>query len=97
MSRHPIADLLDLLGRRWALRVLWELRGDALAYRELRAGCEEMSTSVLAQRLRDLREAGIVDQRDGAYALTPRGRELLAHLAPLNAFAKRWAQAQRRA
>jgi DNA-binding HxlR family transcriptional regulator len=87
--RHPIADLFDLLGRRWALRVLWELRDEPLRYAELRARCEEMSTSVLAQRLRDLTEAGIVEQRDGAYALTASGRELLDHLAPLNHWAKR--------
>ena len=87
--RHPIADLFDLLGRRWALRVLWELRDEPLRYAELRARCEEMSTSVLAQRLRDLSEAGIVEQRDGAYALTASGRELLDHLAPLNDWAKK--------
>jgi DNA-binding HxlR family transcriptional regulator len=87
--RHPIADLFDLLGRRWALRVLWELRAEPLRYAELRARCEEMSTSVLAQRLRELADAGIVEQRDGAYALTTAGRELLEHLAPLNDWAKK--------
>jgi DNA-binding HxlR family transcriptional regulator len=86
--RHPIADLFDLLGRRWALRVLWELRDEPLRYAELRARCEEMSTSVLAQRLRDLTDAGIVELRDGAYALTRSGRELLNHLRPLNEWAK---------
>jgi DNA-binding HxlR family transcriptional regulator len=89
--RHPISDLLDLLGRRWALRLLWELRDDPRTFRELRIACDEMSTSVLSQRLRDLADAGIVERRDTTYGLTQRGRELLAVLAPLNAFAKRWA------
>lgn len=88
--RHPIADLLDLLGRRWALRVLWELRGEPRTYRELRIACDEMSTSVLSQRLRELDRAGIVERADGEYRLTTTGRELLGHLAGLNAFAKRW-------
>ena len=87
--RHAIADLFDLLGRRWALRVLWELRDDPLRYAELRVRCEEMSTSVLAQRLRELSDAGIVEQHEGAYALTGSGRELLGHLAPLNEWSKR--------
>jgi DNA-binding HxlR family transcriptional regulator len=70
------------------LRVLWELRDEPLRYAELRARCEEMSTSVLAQRLRDLSEAEIVEQHDGAYSLTAAGRELLEHLTPLSDWAR---------
>ena len=69
--------------------MLWELRDEPLRYAELRARCEEMSTSVLAQRLRELAEAGIVEQRDGAYALTKTGRELNERLLPLNEWARR--------
>ena len=57
---RPIMALLDLLGRRWTLRVLWELREEGLGFRELQARCDAMSASVLSQRLRELREAGIV-------------------------------------
>jgi len=82
---------LDLLGRRWALRVLWELRdGSPATFRELRDRCDQMSTSVLNQRLGELREAGIVEAAAGGYKLTKRGQELLEALAPLNAWAKRW-------
>ena len=82
---------LDLLGRRWALRVLWELRdGSPATFRELRDRCDQMSTSVLNQRLGELREAGIVEAAAGGYKLTKRGTELLEALAPLNAWAKRW-------
>lgn len=88
--RHAISDLLDLLGRRWTLRVLWELRADPLTFGALRAACSDMSTSVLSERLAELREARLVEQAGGAYGLTPTGRELLTHLAPLNAFADRW-------
>ena len=57
---------LDLLGRRWTLRVLWELRdGSAASFRELRERCDTMSTSVLNQRLTELREAGLVEHRRG--------------------------------
>jgi DNA-binding HxlR family transcriptional regulator len=82
---------LDLLGRRWTLRVLWELRdGSAASFRELRERCDSMSTSVLNQRLAELREAGLVEQDAGGYRLTKRGAELRDALAPLDAWAKRW-------
>lgn len=85
--------LLDLLGRRWALRVLWELRsGEAVSYAALREASDRMSTSVLATRLRDLVEAGLVERQDGgAYRLTDTGARLLETLGPLDAFAREWA------
>ena len=90
-SRHAIQDLLDLLGRRWALRILWELRGpDPRPFNELHRACGEMSTSVLTTRLNELTEARIVERGRRGYALTAQGRELLGHLEPLNAFANRW-------
>jgi DNA-binding HxlR family transcriptional regulator len=58
---RPIMALLDLLGRRWTLRILWELRSDALGFRELQSRCDDMSASVLNQRLGELREAGVVE------------------------------------
>jgi DNA-binding HxlR family transcriptional regulator len=86
--------LLDLLGRRWALRVLWELRaGESLTFRELQARCAEVSSSVLNDRLRELRGAGIVTARQGhGYALTREGAQLLDNLQPLDGWANRWAR-----
>ena len=88
---------LDLLGRRWALRVLWELRdGDALSFRELRERCDSMSTSVLNQRLAELRDAGVVEAGAGGYRLTRSGRDLKEAIAPLDSWAKRWAASRKR-
>lgn len=84
--------LLDLLGRRWMLRVMWELRSDPLGFRELQAICDDMSPSVLSQRLRDLSDAGIVESNDGTYRLTAEGRELGQSMMPLHAWAERWAK-----
>lgn len=81
---------LDLLGRRWALRVLWELRDGPLSFRELRARCDQMSTSVLNQRLAELRDAGLVES-DSGYRLTKMGMQLQDSLEPLDRWAKRWA------
>jgi DNA-binding HxlR family transcriptional regulator len=88
---RPIMALLDLLGRRWALRVIWELRARPVpTFRELQARCGGMSSSVLADRLRELGEAGIVDHGGDGYALTAQGRDLLDRLAPLDEWAARW-------
>jgi DNA-binding HxlR family transcriptional regulator len=83
--------LLDLLGRRWALRILWELGHGPATFAALQARCDGMSPSVLNQRLGELREAGVVAPGDGGYALTPSGVELCRPLAELDAWAKRWA------
>lgn len=89
---RPIMALLDLLGRRWTLRVLWELHDDTLNFRELRARCDSMSPSVLNERLAELREAGIVEHTDDGYRLTADGRELLRTFKPMSQWAKRWAR-----
>ena len=89
---RPVMVLLDLLGRRWALRILWELRAETLNFRELRTRCDSMSPSVLNQRLAELRDTGIVEMTDGGYCLTRDGTELLLALAPIDKWAKRWAR-----
>jgi len=85
----PVEDALDLLGRRWALRLVWELRRSTLSFSELR-GRIGISPSVLSARLGELVDADVLE-RDGGrrYRLTGRGRELARILYELN----RWAQA----
>jgi DNA-binding HxlR family transcriptional regulator len=85
--------LFDLLGRRWALRIIWELRDGGLTFRDLQARCEGMSSSVLNQRLRELREAGIVTAAtEEGYTLSDDGQALLTALSPLHDWAARWAR-----
>lgn len=83
--------LLDLLGRRWTLRVVWELRGEPQNFRQLRERCDGMSPSVLNTRLGELRQAGIVGLGEHGYELTKEGRDLTRGLGSLNAWADRWA------
>lgn len=87
--------LLDLLGRRWALRVLWELRRGPLSSRALRAACGDISPTVLQVRTAELRKAGLLSlSRPQGYALTDLGRQLMSAFAPLNAFATTWGEQQ---
>jgi DNA-binding HxlR family transcriptional regulator len=89
---RPIMVLLDLLGRRWTLRILWELREQPLTSRALRTACDEASPTVLQARLTDLRQAGLVELMPGGYQLTATGRELNETFLPLHRFAERWSK-----
>src|SRR5882757_7052383 len=88
-SGRPIMALLDLLGRRWTLRIIWELRDDRrLTSRALRSACDEASPTILQTRLTELREAGLVELVTGdGYRLTALGRELTETFLPLHRFA----------
>jgi DNA-binding HxlR family transcriptional regulator len=91
---RPLMAAMDLLGRRWALRVLWELRDGPVGARALLARCDDMSSSVLYQRLRELQEAGLVRRdADDLYDLTRVGASLGEALEPLDRWARRWASA----
>jgi DNA-binding HxlR family transcriptional regulator len=92
----PIMALLDLLGRRWTLRVIWELREETVTFRELQARCGNISSSVLNQRLAELRSAGVVEARNDGYALTDEGVRLLELYPPMQAWADRWAEREAR-
>jgi DNA-binding HxlR family transcriptional regulator len=83
---------LDLLGRRWSLRVVWELRNGPVGARALRERCDGMSPSVLYERLGELTDAGLVTQVDDQrYELSSLGRALIDAIEPLSQWSERWA------
>lgn len=91
VTGRPVMAALDLLGRRWALRILWELRDGPLGARALQARCDRMSSSVLYERLRELADAGLLRRDDSeAYTLTELGTGLGTALEPLDAWARSW-------
>jgi DNA-binding HxlR family transcriptional regulator len=93
-TRRPTMALLDLLGRRWTLRILWELREARLTFRALQTSCGAVSPAVLNRRLRELRESHLVDLAEPeGYGLTPSGHELRKALQPLIAWSTRRARA----
>lgn len=92
-SGRPIMVLLDALGQRWTLRILWELTAGPLSFRDLRERCDQLSPTVLNGRLKLLREMALVEREEGAgYRLTPQGQELGARLLDLNHWAEHWAR-----
>jgi DNA-binding HxlR family transcriptional regulator len=89
---RPVMAAMDLLGRRWALRILWELRTGPVGARNMLERCAGLSSSVLYERLRDLTDAGLITRHEGGYALTTMGGRLEAALAPLDGWARSWAR-----
>src|SRR2546423_15347792 len=94
---RPVMALLDLLGRRWTLRWLGELRaGQAETFRSLQARMDGVSPSILNTRLKELRDAQVVELDGEGYRLTESGTRLLATLEPLGRWASDWARALQR-
>lgn len=82
---------LDLLSRRWTLRVLWELhQQQPLRFRELQRRCDNMSSSVLANRLDELADAGLLTSDADGYRFTAVGSRLMTALRPLSEWATEW-------
>jgi DNA-binding HxlR family transcriptional regulator len=78
-----VARALDLVGERWALLVVRDLLLGPKRFTDLRASLPGIGPDVLAQRLRELEEAGLVSRQTLAppaasrvYRLTPRGAAL---------------------
>jgi DNA-binding HxlR family transcriptional regulator len=91
---RPLMAAMDLLGRRWALRILWELRDEPLGARALRSRCDRMSSSVLYERLEELTAAGLLARDEaGAYLLTDLGSALGPALESLDSWARGWSEA----
>lgn len=88
----PINAVFDLLGRRWALGVVWNLGKESpLSFRDLQARCGGISPSILNARIKDLRQAGIVERTTEGYVLTGRGLRLREVLAPMADWSQDWA------
>jgi DNA-binding HxlR family transcriptional regulator len=87
-ATRPVENALELLGRRWMLRLVWELRRSSLAFSELRERTG-ISPSVLSARLAELVDARVVEREPGRrYRLSGNGRELARILYDVN----RWAE-----
>lgn len=92
-SGRPLMAALDLFGRRGTLRILWELRAATLTFRGLQQAAET-NPALLNTRLKELRDALLVEHVGDGYALTPLGLELLNAFEPLTKWATKWAKAQ---
>lgn len=91
-SGTPIMALFDLLGRRWSMGIIWSLQKGSATFRELQERCESISPSILNNRIKDLREADIIERTLEGYQLTPRGEELMELLLPFKEWSLSWSE-----
>lgn len=87
---QPIMVLFDLMGRRWAMGIIWNLSGQNYTFRELQAKCDGLSPTVLNTRLKELRAANLVEKASHGYAVTAQGKRLFEMLEPLGEWSHEW-------
>ena len=86
-----INQLFERLERRYALRVLWALRdGHPQTFRLLQDSVGGITPNTLNTRIKELREAGLLDHGTDGYIVTASGADLLKRLNDVQAFATRW-------
>ncbi|GIU04589.1 transcriptional regulator [Shewanella sp. c952] len=89
-SGVAIMAVFDLLGRKWNMRIMWELNSAPLSFRGLQERCDGMSPSVLNTRIKQLTEAELIFTTSEGYKLTELGASLMDTLNPLRYWAAEW-------
>src|SRR5260221_101275 len=88
----PLASTWRIL-KEPSRRILWEPRNGPVGFRAVQGFCDQMSPSMLSQRLSLLQTMGLLyHTEESPYSLTGTGQELLQALAPLQAWAQQWAE-----
>jgi DNA-binding HxlR family transcriptional regulator len=91
----PVMAIFDLLGRRWAMGIVWQLSDGPLSFSELQARCDSISPTILSTRIKDLVEARLLERTLDGYQLTKNGEELFTILEPFREWAGKWARSLR--
>ncbi len=92
-SGQPIMALLDLLGRNWAMGIIWHLYNGPSTFRKLQEYCESISPTTLNKRLKELKESYLIERTLEGYVLTEQGKELFELIEPLGGWARKtWAK-----
>lgn len=91
-TSRPVTALFEVLGQKWVLRIIWELRNGPLTFRALRAQCDEVSPTVLNQRLALLKDSLLIESTDEGYKPTPMLENLGPVLYALREWSNEWAE-----
>jgi DNA-binding HxlR family transcriptional regulator len=94
-SGAPVMAIFDLLGRRWAMGIVWQLADGPLSFSALQSRCDSISPTILSTRIKDLTEAKIIERTLDGYRLTKIGGDLFAILEPFQKWAMSWAKTVR--
>ena len=88
----PLMAIFDLLGRRWAMGIVWQLADGPLSFSELQSRCDSISPTILSTRIKDLIEAKLIERTLEGYQLTKSGEGLFTLLEPFRDWAVKWAK-----
>lgn len=89
---QPIMVIFDLLGRSWAMGIIWHLNNGPSTFRKLQEYCENISPTTLNRRLKELTIANLIERSINGYQLTKQGQQLFKLIYPLGKWAKKWAE-----
>jgi DNA-binding HxlR family transcriptional regulator len=95
-SHCPIANVLDLFGDKWSLLIIRDLFLGKTRYVDFAQSMESIPSNILANRLKRLEMAGVVEKTAYChkplrhqYELTPKGRDLLPVLEAMEQWARK--------
>jgi len=91
-SGQPIMALFDLLGRSWAMGIIWHLNNGPSTFRKIQEYCETISPTTLNKRIKELRSAHLILRTSDGYALTKQGEEIFKLIKPIGKWAQKWAK-----
>ena len=90
---NPVEFILDLIGGKWKMPILWRLREGTLRYGELRSDIPDITTKMLTQQLRELERDGFITRTvypvvppKVEYKLTDRGRRTIPIIESLRSW-----------
>jgi DNA-binding HxlR family transcriptional regulator len=86
----PISRAVEVLGERWTFLVVRDLLCGSTRFNDLARGLPGLSRTLLAKRLRQLEQVGVVERVDGEYHLTPAGEDLRPVVFGLGEWGAKW-------
>ncbi|WP_282161374.1 winged helix-turn-helix transcriptional regulator [Ulvibacterium marinum] len=89
---QPIMVIFDLLGRSWAMGIIWHLNNGPSTFRRLQEYCENISPTTLNTRIKELTKAKLIIRTVDGYTLTDHGLQLFKLIHPLGKWARNWAK-----
>jgi DNA-binding HxlR family transcriptional regulator len=86
----PVAKAAEIFAERWTPLIMRELLLGSHRFSDIERGLPKISKSTLAQRLRTLEDAGLIERRGAEYLPTQAGQELFGVIESLGAWGARW-------
>ncbi len=94
---NPVEFVLERIGGKWKIPILWRLNQRPYRYGELKTDLKRVTHKMLAQQLRELQEDGLIDRKVHAsvpprvdYTITKCGREAIPSIEAMRKLGRHW-------